>query len=75
MSSPISCDSMLLVAGFPETSYPCLRFHTLRFCPTFALFSVLDWCSLSVLCSQIRFTSAVYQKIHVKRIFKVVSAK
>jgi len=66
---------MLLVAGFPETSYPCLRFHTLRFCPTFALFSVLDWCSLSVLCSQIRFTSVAYPKTLVKRIFKAVLEK
>jgi hypothetical protein len=46
MSSLISCDSMLLVAGFPETSYPWLQVHTLRFCFMFDLFSVLDWCSL-----------------------------
>jgi hypothetical protein len=66
---------MLLGAGFPETSYPWLRVHTLCFCSTFTLFSVLDWCSLPVLCSQIRSTSAAYQKIHVKRTFKVVSEK
>ena len=42
MSSLISRDSMLLIAGFPETSYPWLRFHMLRFCSTFTLFNVLD---------------------------------
>ena len=46
MSGLTHRDSMLLMAGFPETSYPWLRVHTLRFCSTFALFSVLDWCSL-----------------------------
>ena len=75
MSSLVSRDSMLLIAGFPETSYPWLRVHTLRFCSTFALFSILDWCSLSVLCSQIRFTSVAYQKILVKRTSKAVSER
>jgi hypothetical protein len=75
ISSLISRDSMLLIAGFPETSYPWLRLHMLYFCSTFTLFSVLDLVFTSVLCSQIRFTSAAYPKTPVKRTFKVVSEK
>jgi hypothetical protein len=66
---------MLLIAGFPETSYPWLRAHILHFCSTFTLFSVLDLVFTSVLCSQIRFTSVAYPKTLVKRTFKVVSEK
>ena len=42
ISSLTRRDSMLLMAGFPETSYPWLRVHILRSCSTFTLFSVLD---------------------------------
>jgi RNA recognition motif. (a.k.a. RRM, RBD, or RNP domain) len=42
MGSLVSRDSMLPIAGFPETSYPWLRFHRLHFCSTFTLFNVLD---------------------------------
>ena len=67
---------MLLMAGFPETSFPWLRIHMLRFCSTFTLFSFLDLVfTETVLCSQIRFTSAAYPKTLVKRTFKVVSEK
>ena len=75
MSSLTRRDSMLLMAGLPVTSYPWLRVHMLRLCSTFTLFSVLDLVFTSVLCSQIRFTSAVYPKTLVKRTFKVVSEK
>jgi hypothetical protein len=66
---------MLLIAGFPETSFAWLRVHILRSCSTFTLFSVLDLVFTFVLCSQIRFTSAVYPKTLAKRTFKVVSEK
>jgi hypothetical protein len=74
MSSLISRDSMLLMAGFPKTSYPWLRSHTallLHVCSFQRSGLVFTLCA----CSQIRFISVVYQKILVKRTFKAVSAK
>ena len=49
MSSLISRDSMLLIAGCPETSYPWLRVHILRFAPRLLFLVFWTWCSL--LCS------------------------
>lgn len=72
MSSLTRRDSMLLMAGFPETSYPWLRCAP---APLLLFLAFWTWCSLSVLCSQIRFTSAAYPKTLVKRTFKVVSEK
>ena len=78
MSSLVSRDTMLLIAGFRRLAARVFGFrvHTLRFfCSMFAHLCVLDWCSLSVLCSQIRSTSVAYQKILVKRTSKAASAK
>lgn len=42
MSSLTRRDSMVLIAGLPETSCPWLRVHILCSCSSFILFSVLD---------------------------------